>query len=293
MPTRAKPILRHTFTKAAADSYDARRGSAASRGYDRRWRNAMTRFLAQNPWCQNCHKPSRVGDHIIPHKGDMRFFWSIRNWQALCPNCHARKTAWEKSKEGSNQNLYPRWMLFSETPVWLFSGAPAAGKTTLARKLCDIVIDLDDIRQGSTREDALAALPRRNQLIMEAITQPHDSSGGKTTPPIVGIIATAPTPHARAHWQAAIGCGIIVLETPLDVCLQRAGMNSDRGGAARKWWARYVPRRCESPHPLWPNCRVGGQILPQGRAVDLLHLAQKSCRKNHFLDATIEEPTSE
>jgi 5-methylcytosine-specific restriction endonuclease McrA len=31
-----------------------------------------------------------VVDHITPHHGDKRLFWSINNWQALCYAHHAQ-----------------------------------------------------------------------------------------------------------------------------------------------------------------------------------------------------------
>ncbi|MCT9125512.1 HNH endonuclease [Cupriavidus gilardii] len=34
-------------------------------------------------------------DHIVPHKGDSKLFWSRSNWQALCKPCHDRKAATE------------------------------------------------------------------------------------------------------------------------------------------------------------------------------------------------------
>lgn len=36
-----------------------------------------------------------VVDHIKPHRGDQRLFWDEDNWQALCKECHDRKTLTE------------------------------------------------------------------------------------------------------------------------------------------------------------------------------------------------------
>ena len=77
---------------------DRRRGSAARRGYDSRWRAARKDFLRCNPLCVECHrkgipKAAAVVDHIIHHKGDSNLFWDRSNWQALCKQCHNRKTA--------------------------------------------------------------------------------------------------------------------------------------------------------------------------------------------------------
>jgi 5-methylcytosine-specific restriction protein A len=45
-----------------------------------------------------------VVDHIIPHKGDKKLFWSRDNWQSLCLSCHNRKSATETGKHGVKSN---------------------------------------------------------------------------------------------------------------------------------------------------------------------------------------------
>ncbi|WP_346769576.1 HNH endonuclease [Cupriavidus oxalaticus] len=79
---------------------NARRGSAASRGYDSKWRREREQYLRENPLCvrhlaEEAVVASMVVDHIIPHRGDMKLFWRRSNWQALCKPCHDRKTATE------------------------------------------------------------------------------------------------------------------------------------------------------------------------------------------------------
>jgi 5-methylcytosine-specific restriction protein A len=74
------------------------RESAASRGYDRRWRKARAVFLAQNALCAECRRggifrAAEVVDHITPHRGDKKLFWDVKNWQSLCKRCHDVKTA--------------------------------------------------------------------------------------------------------------------------------------------------------------------------------------------------------
>jgi 5-methylcytosine-specific restriction enzyme A len=77
---------------------DQRRGSAARRGYDSRWRSARERFLTLHPLCVLCQlngilTAAAVVDHIVPHKGIPEQFWDESNWQALCRSCHSSKTA--------------------------------------------------------------------------------------------------------------------------------------------------------------------------------------------------------
>lgn len=80
--------------------YNRQRGSAASRGYDSRWRKARAKFLKANPLCRRCEENGKITkgevvDHIIPHRGDMSLFWDQNNWQSLCTRCHNRKTRME------------------------------------------------------------------------------------------------------------------------------------------------------------------------------------------------------
>lgn len=53
----------------------------------------------QRPVMSRCFDEQRVTlayqvDHVVPHRGDQRLFWDeLGNWQALCRNCGARKSA--------------------------------------------------------------------------------------------------------------------------------------------------------------------------------------------------------
>lgn len=72
----------------------------ASRLYGRKWKAARLEFLRTHPLCVHClakgiTTAATVVDHIQPHKGDLKRFWSRRNWQPLCKPCHDFKTATE------------------------------------------------------------------------------------------------------------------------------------------------------------------------------------------------------
>jgi len=73
---------------------DAKRGSAASRGYDSKWARESKAFLAAlgNPLCAcGCGRPADMVDHIRAPKGDMRLFWDRSNWQPYNGVCNRRK----------------------------------------------------------------------------------------------------------------------------------------------------------------------------------------------------------
>jgi len=81
---------------------DAKRGTAHERGYGHKWRVARLSYLKKNPLCVECKRENAVTaatvvDHVIPHKGDMKLFWNMRNWQSLCKHHHDQKTMSEGS----------------------------------------------------------------------------------------------------------------------------------------------------------------------------------------------------
>ena len=71
---------------------DARRGTAAERGYGQQWREIRDQFIADHPICQRCNgAPSTIAHHIVPklQGGSDDGF----NLQALCDLCHAQVEA--------------------------------------------------------------------------------------------------------------------------------------------------------------------------------------------------------
>lgn len=105
-----------THTSLVRKQSDERRGSAAERGYDSKWRKAREGYLRNHPLCEcaDCKsngivRAASVVDHIVPHKlkdaldsGDANaiararaLFWDKSNWQPMSKPCHDRKTARE------------------------------------------------------------------------------------------------------------------------------------------------------------------------------------------------------
>lgn len=80
---------------------DRRRPNAHDRGYDSKWKRESKAFLArpENRLCAcGCGRAANMVDHIIPHKGDRKLFWSQSNWQPLASSpCHnSRKQSQER-----------------------------------------------------------------------------------------------------------------------------------------------------------------------------------------------------
>ena len=83
--------------KARKARFDQQRPPARERGYNTKWEKERAAYLKAHPYCRMCGAPSRVVDHIKPHKGDQRLFWSRSNWQPLCTPCHSsRKQSQER-----------------------------------------------------------------------------------------------------------------------------------------------------------------------------------------------------
>lgn len=97
--------------KAEKRARDRARGTRTQRGYTNAWLRVAKAFLDEHPFCAEClrhgkHTPATEVDHIVPHKGDRRLFWDAKNWQALCHECHSRKTFMEDG--AFNRPLNPR-----------------------------------------------------------------------------------------------------------------------------------------------------------------------------------------
>lgn len=85
----------HARTAEAARrwQHDAQRGSAASRGYDARWRKVRAMVLAREPRCRDCAAAGRVTLATEVHHldGNPRNN-ALDNLVPLCKSCHSRRT---------------------------------------------------------------------------------------------------------------------------------------------------------------------------------------------------------
>ena len=79
--------------RQSQQEFDARRGSATSRGYGGRWDKASKSYLREHPLCAYCALHDHVRgatlvDHLYPHRGDTALFWATQWWVASCKACH-------------------------------------------------------------------------------------------------------------------------------------------------------------------------------------------------------------
>lgn len=92
MPT--KPRTLRPRAQPDAGQYERDRGSAASRGYDRRWQAAREAHLLANPLCAYCELEKRITaaalvDHLYPHRRFRGVFWRVEWWVSSCVACHS------------------------------------------------------------------------------------------------------------------------------------------------------------------------------------------------------------
>jgi len=84
----------HAFKRESNWSrFRQERPSSAKRGYGRTWQKERRGFLLTHPRCAGCGAKATLVDHIVPHRGNPALFWDRTNWQPLCFDCHARKSA--------------------------------------------------------------------------------------------------------------------------------------------------------------------------------------------------------
>ena len=96
-PTDATRCPTHTSTA------NRRRGSAAERGYDHRWRRLSKRAIRRQPWCSDC---GAVDDLTADH-----LRWPARNLDdvdVVCRSCNSKRgavrTAGPHPTHNSDQN---------------------------------------------------------------------------------------------------------------------------------------------------------------------------------------------
>ena len=249
-----------------------KRATRQERGYDATWYKFRNTYLLEHPYCVS---PTHIGQQIpatdvdhIDGKGTLgERGYDHTNLQALCHSCHSIKTAlfdgsFGKRPKGVDMPWSPMqkcatpdcpnlvgtgWCNscqeknLSETNITVVAGPPCSGKTTYVEQNkgpADLVIDLDALAYAlgapSTHERHPALLPfifEARDAVLKRMMKPHDI-------PHVWVIRTAPKNKERREWWQA---NVIVIETPKDICLQRAKDNRPPHfpNLIEDWWNTY------------------------------------------------------
>ncbi|WP_395013568.1 HNH endonuclease [Robinsoniella peoriensis] len=90
-------LTESAYCEEHSKQYQPERAGSTERGYNSKWRKARTRYLKEHPLCVRCREYGKlvkavVVDHVTPHRGNEVLFWDESNWQALCKQCHDKKT---------------------------------------------------------------------------------------------------------------------------------------------------------------------------------------------------------
>ncbi len=214
------------------------------------WLKARDAHLKSEMFCHDCGAQGKktfgeMVDHIVP----LRLAWERRtdptNLQTLCNKCHAKKRGREM-----RMKLYSRPPTAAEITV--VCGPPGSGKTTYVRENYvrgDLIIDLDAIMVAISNQpwyDKPANLLHyatevKNTLINRVMIDGDQS-------PRVWLISGAPHAEDRARLRSRLGAVTVVIETPINECLNRITKDPRRPyqaaameEAIREWWYTYRP----------------------------------------------------
>lgn len=230
-------------------AYDRNRGSAAQRGYDRRWQRLRLMHLRANPLCVECLKhgittqASEV-DHIRPKRdgGDD----SDTNLQSLCKPCHSRKTMREKARKNQQTGKNP-------VPITIVTGPPGSGKTTFVAKHAqwgDLVVDVDALYSALSGlpwyEKPAALLP----FVLDARDAVLDRLHAQSEVRQAWII-TSEADHAELQrMKARYNAKVLVMEVDAAECQRRIAADPRRSAVAaqwqpliQRWWDTYTNTR--------------------------------------------------
>lgn len=191
------------------------------------------RLLQRNPLCVECQKEGRdvmvdEWDHVVPlWKGGVD---DESNLQGLCHAHHDEKTERERMERAGLSPAAPQIfpIIHIVEPairrLIVYCGRPGAGKTTRAKSLAiggDLVIDLDDLAiklgmgMGMRTPDQIAKLIDARNTLLRAW------AAGRMPQRICILTTIAATVAERRHWSRIRGAQLVVIDTPLSVCIER------------------------------------------------------------------------
>ena len=248
--------------------------TTTQRGYGGRWQKLRRLILARDVWCQPClangdHRQADQVDHIVPKT--LGGTDAEKNLQAICEPCHRVKTA----KEGGRQPWLGRdAILPSRVPLVIVCGPPASGKSHYVKAHAgayDIVIDLDVIASGMSGQglhswDRLGwlkpALAERHRLL---------ASLAESQCPRAWFIVSEPKREGRERWVKRLSPDrVVVLETPVSVCIERVRQDSERPQEATiqaitEWWSKYRTREGDERVVEAKSSKEGSRANPGAR----------------------------
>lgn len=223
-------------------NYEDRRGSAASRGYDREWQRLRLMVLRREPLCRMCAEagiitPATDVDHII-RKSDGGLD-TFGNLQPLCHSHHSQKTATEKMGGTLGQRA----------SVTVVAGPPGAGKTTYVnrcKKWGDIVVDVDALFVALTGLDwyqkpagLLPIILAARDAIIARLRQPSEIRHA-------WFITSEADQQRLATLVQSLDAELVLLSVDASECVRRIANDNRRNdhlnewkAIVERWWSTY------------------------------------------------------
>lgn len=210
----------------------AKRPTAARRGYDHAWRKRRADVLAVRPKCDLCPKRATEVHHRVPKV--LGGTDDDANLQALCKSCHSRITAQTKGtlrRRGTGPG-----------EVELVYGPPGAGKTSyvMERRLPgDLIIDVDRLFVAVTGledydkpEAVLPTVLAARDALVYAIASRIGSTRKLWVITSGATVrdrrrALGPIPLKRVH--------MTLLRPSADECYRRIARDPRRASQAHRW----------------------------------------------------------
>jgi 5-methylcytosine-specific restriction endonuclease McrA len=221
------------------------RPSAAVRGYGRRWQRLRLMYLRAHPLCADpfgVHEAAGETvaatdvDHVTARRFGGEDEWE--NLQALCHQCHSKKTAKE-------QRLNDK----VKTPVTIVYGPPGAGKTTYVKEHArwgDLIIDFDALYAALSGldwyEKPAALMPFVASARDAVIDRLHRDSEVRHA----WVITSEPDGQKRRALQSRLGARLVFIEVSPQECLRRIAADPRREvkgweEIVSDWWHNYTP----------------------------------------------------
>lgn len=209
-----------------------------------RWRNIAAQSKLEQPFCQwinrdlsRCTYPVDETDHMIPYEQVPGApIYDPQYLQSLCRTHHGLKTSREVGRQRPD--------------IFVISGPPCSGKTTLCRTLMrpgEIFFDFDELKKallGGSIYPCYTVHPHVLDYLLAvrraALDNLHTIKGCSRA----WIIDSAPLAEARNAYRDSVNAVTIVLEVEPSICKTRMD-SRDPGDTYQmqplidKWWSAY------------------------------------------------------
>ncbi len=222
----------------------------------RAWRDTQAAYMASRHYvCERCGGLARIVHHKryinAENVGDPAVTLDWANLEAVCIDCH--NTEHMSAKNPANGTAFDKDGNIIKVPnVFLVCGCPGSGKSSyVARHKTrrDLVVDLDYLCAALMGEpgelylnhDPVISVALEVRTLLYEIISTRRGKWERAF-----VVTSAPHLDEQRALARDLNAEIIMIDTPLDVCLERLQADGRRAHAqvlyesqARKWWQEY------------------------------------------------------